>query len=332
MHEFLLDWLVCPRCRSGLSWPLIAMASGIIMRAQARCDACDASYPVREGIALMLDPRLPREDLWEQVEGGLGQAVRADPKIEERLMQGPVEALAPADQFLRGLLLEERGELEVAGQIIQQATRLLYTREYLACADEMVEKIVERLLPGDGPIVDLACGRGRLLERMATDLMVPFVATDFSPRILRANLRRWRWPGIHNRISLLAADARQMPFGDGTVRRMVSFLGLPNIQEPERALSELRRVVSGELMAVMHFFPENDAANRKVILQAGLETVMYRQSALAAFEGAGFEVQVVDVRQGRAAPTPSSRVLEGMGIDGLPVAETTLEWCLVLAR
>ena len=33
---------------------------------------------------------------------------------------------------------------------------------------------------------------------------------------------------------------------------------------------------------------------------------------------------------GKAIPTPPGVVLEGVRIDGLPVAETTLEWCVLL--
>jgi hypothetical protein len=36
--------------------------------------------------------------------------------------------------------------------------------------------------------------------------------------------------------------------------------------------------------------------------------------------------------RGLARPTPEGVILEGWGIDAFPVAETTLEWCVIEAR
>jgi hypothetical protein len=307
-------------------------AGGKIKTAEASCASCSASYPVMEGVALLLTPELPRKDMWEQLESQLGRQVRAHPEVERKLMKVPVNTLTPADQFLRGLLLEERGEHEQAAQVIGQASRGLYTPEYLACADSMIGHLIGQLAGVDEPVFDLASGRGRLVEEMLRRLKSPVVATDFSPRVLRGDLRRWQWLGMHDRVSLLSFDARRTPFDDGAVKTMTSYLGLPNIEEPGHLLHELRRVVSGKLIAVMHFFPEDDEANREAILQAELQTMLYRRTALAAFLAAGFDVEVACVCMSRACPTPRSIVLDGVGIDALPVAETTLEWCVLVAQ
>jgi hypothetical protein len=42
-------------------------------------------------------------------------------------------------------------------------------------------------------------------------------------------------------------------------------------------------------------------------------------------------VDVKNARIGAAQPTPKSNVLEGASIDGLPLAETNLEWCVLRA-
>ncbi|HEY76304.1 MAG TPA: hypothetical protein G4O00_09005 [Thermoflexia bacterium] len=101
MREELVEMLVCPVCHGELRWAVIERREGRIETAEAVCAACAATYPVREGIGLFLTPDLPRHDLWEEVESGLSQYLRAHPEVERRLMDTPLEALSPADQFLR---------------------------------------------------------------------------------------------------------------------------------------------------------------------------------------------------------------------------------------
>ncbi len=77
--------------------------------------------------------------------------------------------------------------------------------------------------------------------------------------------------------------------------------------------------------------PEQDEANARRIGELGLETLLFRGTTLESLTSAGWQVAVVNACLGKARPTPTSIVLEGTGIDSLPVAETTLEWCVLLA-
>jgi hypothetical protein len=145
--------------------------------------------------------------------------------------------------------------------------------------------------------------------------------------------RRWLESfGLYEPVSLLAFDARRTPFKDGVVKTMTTNLGLPNIEEPGPLLRELRRVVGGTFLAISHFYPEDDQANAATIRQAGLSAVLFRRAALEHFVAAGWQVEVANLCTGSACPTPASAVLEGAGIDGLPVAETMLEWCVLVAQ
>jgi len=69
-----------------------------------------------------------------------------------------------------------------------------------------------------------------------------------------------------------------------------------------------------------------------VDLAAGLSALLFRRSALEHFASAGWQVDVANVCQAKARPTPCGVLLEGAGIDALPVAETMLEWCVFVAR
>lgn len=241
MHTYLIEMLECPACHDELDWSIIDSNEDRIETAEAHCNACTATYPVRDGIGLFLTPDLPRNDLWEQVDSGLIQHLREHPELEQQLMEVPVDKLAPADQFFRALVLEEHGNFIKAQVVEASANKDLYTTEYTNCWNRQLDYTIERLSTTDGPIVDLASGRCYLVEKLVRRLERLIVATDFSPGVLRRN-RRWLESfGLYDHVSLLAFDARRTPFKDGAVENLTTNLGLPNIEEPGSLLKELRR-------------------------------------------------------------------------------------------
>lgn len=332
MQSFLVDLLQCPACEGELAWQIEGRRGEQIEQARARCRDCEAVYPVREGIGIFLTDDLPREDLWEGALNGLVAYLDQNPILARRLMETPLAELNPADRFFRATLLEARGEFARAEAVRQQAEQGLYTPEYRRCYSRQLDYLVETLTGGQGPVVDLASGMGQLVERLADRLARPIVATDFSLPVLRRN-RLWlaekRWT---EKVSLLACDARRTPFKDRSLPLLTTNLGLANIREPGTVLSELRRVVEGCFLAVAHFYPPDDFANRPVIEQLGAGRLLYRAQAEAAFAAAGWELETAEVCTGWAAPTPGSQILAGAGIDSLPVAETELEWMTLIAR
>ena len=287
MHTYLIEMLECPACHNKLEWTIIERNGDRIEAAEAHCSACDAVYPVRDGIGLFLTPELPRNDMWEQVDSGVIKHLREHPEIELELMEVPLDTLAPADQFFRALVLEERGKYHEAQIVEDSANKDLYTLEYINCWNSQMDYVIERLSGTDGPIVDLASGRCYLAEKMVRKLKRPVVATDFSPGVLRRD-RRWLESfGLYDHVSLLAFDSRCTLFKDRAVETLTTNLGLPNIEEPGSLLRELRRIAAGAFLAISNFYPEEDEANAKVIREAGLETLLYRRTALEKFVEAG---------------------------------------------
>ena len=59
--------------------------------------------------------------------------------------------------------------------------------------------------------------------------------------------------------------------------------------------------------------------------------MVYRKKALEEFNKAGWNVDVQNVCKSEAKPTATSEVIEGARIDGLPVADTIYEWCVLEA-
>jgi len=181
-------------------------------------------------------------------------------------------------------------------------------------------------------LLDLASGRCDLVIELARALPRPIVATDFSPHVLRHD-RDWLLHlNLYEDVSLPAFDARRTPFCDGSVETMTTNLGLPNIRKPGKLLEELRRIVSGRLLAISHFFPEEDEANLAALRKRALIDSMLRESLMTAFADAGWRASLRNETLGIARPTTVGEVIEDAGTDALPVADTALKWCVIDAN
>src|SRR5215211_892200 len=123
MQKYLIDMLACPVCHSELDWSIIQQTNARVEEAEARCTSCSRSYPIREGIGIFLIDELQRKDPWEQVDSGLMKYLRSHPELYEQLMTAPLESLSPADQFFRGMLLEELGKFPEAREAHNTAMR-----------------------------------------------------------------------------------------------------------------------------------------------------------------------------------------------------------------
>lgn len=328
MNEYLIDMLCCPVCHDELAWTVEERLGDHIEFGVAACDRCDASYPIRDGIGLFLTDELDREDLWEEVDSAMAKHLRDHPDLEAQLMDVPLEALGPADQLFRAMVLEERGDFSGAELAEDMAHKGLYTSDYLECWKSQVDTLINAVKDAEHPIVDLASGRGYLVEELAEKTTAPIVASDFSPRVLRRNRRWLEYKGCYERVSLLAFDARKTPFKDRSIETLTTNLGVPNIRGTGELFLELHRIVSGRFLAISHFFPEDDG-NGEVIEQFELGDAVYKARLVEKMSAAGFEVNTGVSCVGKASPTPVGVVMEGMPVDGLPVESTEYEWCVV---
>jgi len=331
MHAYLMEMLACPGCHSKLTWDIIDRTEDRIEAGEARCTDCDAAYPIRDGIGVFLAPEQQREGMWEE-ESRQDRYVREHPEIERQLLETPLGALNPADQFFRVHVLEARGAFAEAKVAAERAQEGLYTSASRACQRRHFEQVIERLSTGEGPIIDLAPGRCYLVEELLRALRRPVVATDLSLPVLMRDRRYLEFWGLYDRASLLAFDARRTPFRDGAVSTLTTFVGLPSVQQPGDLLHELRRIVSGQFVAITLFLSPEDEVHAPVIRGAGLEELLFRGNALEAFSAAGWQVEIIDACAARAVPTPKGVLLKEFQVDGFPLAETVQELCLLVAH
>jgi hypothetical protein len=290
---------VCPVCRGPIE--------------EWACGGCGIRYAVADGIPLLIPPASDVGDLWDEAESGLSRVLRENPGLERELLDPPPDELAPADGFLRALVLEERGWADE----VDAAFARLYPTKALACMAAQIDAICARV---DGElVVDLASGRGMLLERLQRIVEGTLVATDISPRVLR----RARRHGIE----AVACDVRRLPFADGSVDCVTTFLGLNNVEQPGELLGELRRVAR-QLLAV-HLVYEPGTENDRVLDELGLAQLSYHDSLRDALDGAGWKANVVSWCSTRLEPAPTGVLLEGAVIDRLPVEAVQGTWLTI---
>ena len=108
-------------------------------------------------------------------------------------------------------------------------------------------------------ILDLAAGTGASSVALARS-GATVVAADFSPGMIAEGKRRHG--GIPN-LSFVQADATDLPFSDGEFDAVTMSFGLRNVNEPQKALTELLRVTrpGGRLVVCEFSHPPSRAFN-----------------------------------------------------------------------
>ncbi|HSC50925.1 MAG TPA: class I SAM-dependent methyltransferase [Gaiellaceae bacterium] len=93
-------------------------------------------------------------------------------------------------------------------------------------------------------VLEVGCGLGTFAERLARETRAEVVATDLSPRMVELARER----GLDARV----ADVEHLPFADGEFDCAVANAMLYHVEQLDRALSELARVLepAGRLVAV----------------------------------------------------------------------------------
>ena len=111
---------------------------------------------------------------------------------------------------------------------------------------------------------------------------------------------------------------------------MTTFVGFQEMKNDASAFREMRRIVSGKLLAVSCYYSEDDAGNAEAIREYGMDEMFFREPNLARFRDAGWRVEVANSYSARAYPTPKGRIYRGV-VNRFPVAETTVTWCTLVA-
>jgi len=324
--------LECPVCHGELDWQIAEETEERIVNAKVLCKECDADYEVRDEIAVFLTPDLPRNDLWEKAESGLLKFFDENPEVFNTLMETPEDELNGADYWYKAGYFEMKEQYEISSEMYKTAAPKLYTQEYIDGWDKQMDYVVEAFKGKDSPIVDIACGKGYLLEKLLRETNNLIIGTDFSPTILERNRTYYRFIGLYERLSLVAFDARRTPFKDNAIECMTSNLGLQNIEKPGSVIKEMSRITKGSFVPVMQFIDKNDKTHMELFEEYGVGAYATRENALSVFEESNMSVTIENSYMANVEPTPKGVIIEGVGVDGFPVEKTTYEYCVIVAK
>ncbi len=331
MHESLVEILLCPACRGDLCWTVMERDGGVLLEADASCQDCGVTYQVREGIGAFLTPDLQRTDLWEEGHAEITEYLSTRPGLRAALVDAPLEDLEPVDRLLRAEYLEDLGDVAGAEQAGRGAREQLYTPELNELWDECLAHMAQISSGHPGPIVDVASGRGTLVELMVEGDCPLIVATDFSVRVLRRSRRRLLYMGQAGRVSHLVVDARKTPFCDDSIPALSSHMGLANIiVGASDALSELKRVCGGVLLFSHAFCRPDDPVHAPILREIG-HPLAFLEDATEALDSAGWDAEILINRRVPVKPTPTSKLIPEMIVDRFPITDAEFDGVLVAA-
>lgn len=124
-------------------------------------------------------------------------------------------------------------------------------RLFAACWDWMVKnengtiRNVRKEIAGGarGRVLEVGCGPGSNFPYYS-DAVGELIATDPDPYMLERARRRLQ--GLERTIELRQAPAEELPFPDGSFDTVVCTSVMCTVRDPDRALSEVRRVLKAE--------------------------------------------------------------------------------------
>lgn len=116
-------------------------------------------------------------------------------------------------------------------------------------------------LSGQANILDLGCGTGRLLNRLATQFpQICGTGLDLSSEMLR-QARQSNYH--HPRLIYVQGNAESLPFAHGQFDAVFNTISFLHYQKPEQVFSEVSRVLcSGGCFYLVDSIPGNLSANR----------------------------------------------------------------------
>ncbi|MBH8553702.1 class I SAM-dependent methyltransferase [Nostocaceae cyanobacterium CENA357] len=110
---------------------------------------------------------------------------------------------------------------------------------YLAIHKRLLEYVD---LPEQGNVLDLGCGTGRLLERLATQFPNLWgTGLDLSSNMLQVARLSNRH---HPRLIFVEGKAESLPFGEGQFDAVFNTISFLHYLEPQQVLSEVARVLA----------------------------------------------------------------------------------------
>ena len=139
----------------------------------------------------------------------------------------------------------------------------------LILKDELISQALLELSPGIGHrVLDLGCGRGVLLDRLATS----FRTQGFGVDVSRGTLKKLRSESLYpHRVA--CSEGEHLPFLASSFDIAVSMDVLEHVQAPERVLDEMLRVLKPGGIVLCYAISRNNALTLNWFLIKALDAL-----------------------------------------------------------
>ena len=158
-------------------------------------------------------------------------------------------------------------------------------------AEQRLDEAVREHIKGcRGIAADIATGRGMLLNLvMEWNPELNLIGTDIDARILVVT-KLVRSCGEN--VAFVGCDGRHIALKNGSVDHVFSFVGIANMPEPEKAISEVYRILKkGGTFIYKGLFMDRDSEGMRDLAERfGLGRIMDIELLTALFSDAGFKV------------------------------------------
>ena len=133
--------------------------------------------------------------------------------------------------------------------------------------DVSVQFVLEKALPLEGCVLDVGTGKGRFAIQLAQHV-TRLVTVDINAAEQRCAQLEAIYNGVHDRIRFVLADAQQLPWPEDSFGAVTSWNAFHHLNDPERVLDEMCRVLRPGGKLVLADFSESGFALMDAIHKA----------------------------------------------------------------
>ncbi|MBD3216029.1 MAG: methyltransferase domain-containing protein [Candidatus Lokiarchaeota archaeon] len=130
-------------------------------------------------------------------------------------------------------------------EVVNGFEKMAKTPPFKLFRHKIVSKI--RDMNPTGTIVDLGCGSGNLIVKIAKDIKdVELIGVDISSEMLQRAKKRAEKQNLDSHIKFKTGSADSLPFSDNSINMIVSSLSLHHWEDPLKSLKEINRVLKND--------------------------------------------------------------------------------------